>query len=56
MWRIVLSAMAAAFGVQSQKNLEADDRSRSILPYVIAGVVLTALFVATLITAVNIIL
>lgn len=56
MWRVVLSAMAAAFGVQSQKNLENDERSRSIVPYVIAGVILTALFVVSLVTAVNLIL
>jgi hypothetical protein len=44
-WSIVLSTIAAAFGVQSKRNLEKDFNSSSILPYVIAGVLFTACFV-----------
>jgi hypothetical protein len=56
MWRIVLSAMAAAFGVQSRKNLEQDERSQSILPYVLAGIIFTALFITVLVTVVRFVL
>lgn len=56
MWRVVLSTMAAAFGVQSRKNLEEDNKSQSILPYVVAGIVFTAVFITVLVTAVKLVL
>jgi len=57
MWRIILSTLAAAFGVQSKKNLERDEESsQSILPYVLAGIIFTVLFIATLVTVVKIVL
>jgi len=55
-WRVLLSTLAAAFGVQSQRNLETDQQSHSILPYIIAGLIFTALFIGILVTLVNIIL
>lgn len=45
-WKIVLSTMAAAFGVQTQKNLEADFNHGSIYAYIAAGIIFTMLFIA----------
>ena len=56
MWRVVLSTLAAAFGVQSKRNLERDQDSQSILPYVLAGLIFTALFVGTLVIVVKLVL
>lgn len=49
---IVLSTIAAAFGVQSKRNLEKDFNSSSILPFVIAGLVFTAGFVGVVVMVV----
>ena len=55
-WRILLSTLAAAIGVQSRKNHEEDFKQGSIYPYIIAGVIFTAVFVLLVILAVNIVL
>jgi ABC-type glycerol-3-phosphate transport system permease component len=44
-WKIVLSTMAAAFGVQTKKNLEEDFKHGSIYAYIAAGVIFTSLFI-----------
>lgn len=44
-FQIVLSTLAAAFGVQSSKNRERDFTSGSVATYIIAGVIFTAVFV-----------
>jgi hypothetical protein len=44
-WQIVLSTMAAAFGVQSRKNQERDFTGGSIYTYIVAGILFTFLFV-----------
>ena len=56
MWRAILSVLAAAFGVQSSKKLEEDNRSHSILPYILAGVLFTGLFIVILISIVKFVL
>lgn len=53
---LVLTVLAAAVGVQNKKNLEKDFTQSSPLPYIVAGVVFTALFLATLIVIVAIII
>jgi hypothetical protein len=50
---IVKSVAAAAFGVQSSKNRERDFHQRSIVPYVVVGVIFVALFVIGLLTLVS---
>ena len=54
--KLVLSALAAAFGVQSRKNLEDDFAQRSPLPFIVAGIVFTAAFVLTLVLVVRLVL
>jgi hypothetical protein len=53
---IVKSVLAAAFGVQSQRNRERDFGQGSYRHFVIAGIVFTVLFVLTLVTVVRIVL
>lgn len=46
-FRIVLSTLAAAFGVQSKKNLERDTKHGTISHYIAAGIIFMILFVLT---------
>ena len=54
--QIVLSTLAAAIGVQSNKNRERDFKGGSIKAYVAAGLIFTALFVLTLVLVVKTVL
>jgi hypothetical protein len=45
---VVLSTLAAAIGVQSRQNQERDFQAGNIYHYVVAGVVFTVIFVATI--------
>ena len=47
-WTLVTSLVAAAFGVQSQEQLESDFSRRSPWPFVIGGLLGTLLFVLSL--------
>jgi ribonucleotide reductase beta subunit family protein with ferritin-like domain len=44
-WSIVLSTIAAAFGVQSRRNQERDFEHGNIWVYIVSGVLFTAGFV-----------
>ena len=55
-WSIVLSTLAAAIGVQSRANKERDFASGRVLPFIVAGVIFTVLFVATLALVVSLVL
>ncbi|HSG89146.1 MAG TPA: DUF2970 domain-containing protein [Pseudomonadales bacterium] len=55
-WTIVLSTMAAAIGVQSRANKERDFKSGRVAPFIVAGLIFTALFVLTIVTVVNLVL
>lgn len=44
---VLLSTLAAAIGVQSNKNRERDFKHGNVTTYIIAGLVFTALFVFT---------
>ena len=52
-WAVVISVLAAAFGVQSNKNRERDFSHGNIWVYVIAGVIFTAIFVMLIMLAVK---
>lgn len=47
--RVIGSILAAAIGVQSGKNRERDFENKTIVPYVIGGLLFTVLFIATLV-------
>jgi hypothetical protein len=54
--QIMLSVIAAAFGVQTGKNYERDFTTGSPLPYIVGGIVFTALFVLTIVGVVALVL
>lgn len=54
--QIVLSVIAAAFGVQSSKNRERDFKGGNIYVYIVAGVIFTAVFVVVVIFVVRLVL
>ena len=55
-WQITLSTIAAAFGVQSQRNQDRDFKHGSLYTYIIAGVIFTLLFVITVVMVVKLVL
>lgn len=56
LWQITCSVFAAAFGVQSHKNRERDFKQAKPGTYIIAGIVFTVLFVATVTVIVKLVL
>ena len=54
--KVMQSILAGAFGVQSDKRREEDFSSHSPWPYIIAGILFTAGFVAGLIVIVKLVL
>ncbi|RCX31322.1 DUF2970 domain-containing protein [Thioalbus denitrificans] len=55
-WQVLSSAVAALLGVQSQRNRERDFRHGRPLPFVVAGLVLTLLFVLAVFGVVQLVL
>lgn len=53
---VVMSTLAAAIGVQSKANKERDFKHGSAGPFIVAGLIFTALFVATLVLIVRFVL
>ncbi len=53
---IVGSVLAAAFGVQSARNRERDFKEGKLTTFVVAGIVFTALFVASVYFVVTLVL
>ena len=56
LFQLVLSVMAAAIGIQTKAGRERDFRTNSPLPFILAGLLFTIAFVATLILVVNLVL
>lgn len=55
-WRVVISVIQASFGVQSKENRERDFQQGRWLPYVIAALLFTAVFVLVLVFVVRMVL
>ena len=53
--RILLSTLAAAFGVQSQQNRATDFEERNAGWFILAGVMFTVVFSFTVLTVVNLV-
>jgi hypothetical protein len=47
-WQVVKSVMAGALGVQARHRQEEDFASHSPLPFIVGGLIFTALFIAAL--------
>lgn len=56
LWHLVISTLGAAFGVQSHKIHEKDFQQSSPIPYIIAGIVFTALFILSLVFIVSLVI
>ena len=56
LWQVAQSVLAAAFGVQSSRNRERDFRRGSAKTFIIAGILATVLFVATVVLVVRLVL
>ncbi len=55
-WRQLLKSIAGAFiGVQSEQQRQADFQSQSFLPFLIAGIVATVVFVGLLLFVVTLV-
>lgn len=52
-WGILLSTLAAAIGVQSNKNRERDFKHGNIKIFIAAGIIFTTIFVVTLVVVVK---
>ena len=52
-WQVVLSTMAAAFGVQSSKNQKRDFEHGSLKVYIISGIIFTLCFIGGVIFVVS---
>ncbi len=55
-WSIVMSTLAAAIGVQSKANKERDFASGKVAPFIVAGLIFTALFVVVLVIVVRLVI
>ncbi len=53
--RIMLSTLAAAFGVQSQRNRAKDCEEGKPGWFILAGIILTVVFIFTVLTVVNLV-
>ena len=51
--RVVQSTLAAAIGVQSKKNRERDFEEGTAGTFIVAGILFTVLFVATIVVVVS---
>jgi hypothetical protein len=56
LWSIVSSTLAAAIGVQHSKNRQRDFKAGKMLPFIIAGVVFTLVFIGSVFTVVQLVL
>ena len=53
--RIIQSTLAAAIGVQSKKNRERDFQEGNAGAFIAAGIIFTAVFIATVMTVVQLV-
>ncbi|WP_438864377.1 DUF2970 domain-containing protein [Neptunicella sp.] len=52
-WRVIKSVAASAVGVQSEANRRYDFEQKSIVPYIVVGVIFVMLFIASIITIIK---
>jgi hypothetical protein len=52
-WHVVLSVIQASFGVQSAHNRERDFKQGKLVPFIIAALLFTSIFVGALLLVVR---
>jgi uncharacterized membrane protein YidH (DUF202 family) len=55
-WQVIKAVLGAFIGVQSEKQRKLDFQTNSIVPYIVVGIIVALLFVATLILTVSLVL
>lgn len=55
-WRVVISVIQASFGVQNPANRERDFKQGRMLPFIVAALLFTGVFILTLVLIVNMVL
>ncbi|CUS48174.1 MAG: hypothetical protein HLUCCO02_06350 [Idiomarinaceae bacterium HL-53] len=55
-WDVVMSVLAAMFGVQTERNRRRDFNQKSGVPYIVVGVVFIVLFVLTIFAIVSLVM
>jgi hypothetical protein len=55
-WRVMISVIQASFGVQNHNNRERDFTKGSFMPFVVAALLFTAVFIGVLLVIVNTVL
>lgn len=55
-WQIVLSTIAAAFGVQTRRNQERDFEHGNLYTYIVSGILFTLIFIGGVIFLVSTVL
>ncbi len=54
--KVIKSVMAAMIGIQSKKNLQEDFSKSSPLPFIVAGIIMTLLFIFSVYAVVQLVL
>ena len=54
-WQVVKSVLAGALGVQASRRQEEDFSSHSPLPFIVGGLIFTALFIGILVLIVSLV-
>jgi hypothetical protein len=55
-WQVIKAVLGAFVGVQSEKQRQLDFQTKSIVPYIIVGIIAALLFVASLLITVTLVL
>lgn len=52
-WQVFKSVAASMFGVQSEKNRQIDFQKKSVIPFIVVGIVFVLAFIAVIMVVVN---
>jgi len=55
-WQVIKAVLGAFIGVQSEKQRQLDFQTKSIVPYIVVGIIAALLFVALLLLTVTLVL
>lgn len=55
-WQVIISTLAAGFGVQSRRNRERDFKQGKAGTFIAAGLIVTVLLIASIVLVVNLVL